>query len=147
MKIPVLESLFNNVAGLEFCNFIKKSLQQRCFPVNIAKHLRTPFFFYVGFLSRTFTNHRAAGEGGGYFINSSLPFPPASQTLRYQPGDYCRDLTSAHSQQPDSNQEPLVSERKSLTTKLRPHKRLFGNGYFSHYQEKIKEVSRMLHAH
>ena len=28
--------------------------------------------------------------------------------------DYCRVLTSAHSQQPDSNQKPLVSERKSL---------------------------------
>ena len=28
--------------------------------------------------------------------------------------DYCRVLTSAHSQQPDSNQKPLVSVRKSL---------------------------------
>ena len=36
----------------------------------------------------------AAGEGGGYLFNSSLPLPP------------------------DSNREPLVSERKSLTTKL-----------------------------
>ena len=35
------------------------------------------FFFYVGFLSRTFTNHRIAGEGGGHFINSTLPLPPA----------------------------------------------------------------------
>ena len=34
------------------------------------------------------------------------------------PGNYCRGLTSTHSQQADSNQEPLVSERKSLTTKL-----------------------------
>ena len=41
------------------------------------------FFFYVGFLSRTFTNHSTAGKGGGYFINSSLPLPPASQTLRH----------------------------------------------------------------
>ena len=30
------------------------------------------FFFYVGFLSQTFTNHRTAGEGGGHFINFSL---------------------------------------------------------------------------
>ena len=36
------------------------------------------FFFYVGFLSRTFTKHRTAGEGGEHFINSSLPLPPAS---------------------------------------------------------------------
>ena len=35
------------------------------------------FFFYLGFLSRTFTNHRIAGEGGGHFIHSSLPLPPA----------------------------------------------------------------------
>ena len=31
-KTPVLESLFNEVAGM---NFIKKRLQQRCFPKNI----------------------------------------------------------------------------------------------------------------
>ena len=33
--------------------------------------------------------------------------------------DYCRERTSAHRLQPDSNREPLVSESKSLTTKLR----------------------------
>ena len=38
------------------------------------------FCFYLGFLSQTFVNHRTAGEGGGYFFNSSLPLPPASQT-------------------------------------------------------------------
>ena len=77
------------------------------------------FFFYLVFLSRPFTNHRTAGEGGGHFFNSLLPLPPASQTLRHQPGDYCRELTSGHSQQPDSNHEALVSKRKSLTTKVR----------------------------
>ena len=41
------------------------------------------FFFCLGFLSRPFTNHRTAGEGGGYFFNSSLPLPPALQTLRH----------------------------------------------------------------
>ena len=45
--------------------------------------------------SRT-TNDRTAGEGRGHFFNSSLPLPPASQTLRHYPGDYCRELTSAH---------------------------------------------------
>ena len=35
------------------------------------------FFFYLGFLSRTFTIHGTAGEGGGYLFNSSLPLPPA----------------------------------------------------------------------
>ena len=76
------------------------------------------FFFYLGFLLRTFTNHRTAEEGGGHFFNSSLPLPLASQTRRHWPGDCCRELTSAHSLQPDPNREPLVSERKSLTTKL-----------------------------
>ena len=31
-------------SGLKSCNFIKKRLQHRCFPVNIAKYLRTSFF-------------------------------------------------------------------------------------------------------
>ena len=42
MKSPVLKSLFNKVAGLQACNFTKKRLQHRCFPVNIVKFLRTP---------------------------------------------------------------------------------------------------------
>ena len=45
MKITVLESLFNKVSGLMACNFIKKRLQDRCFPVNIATFLRTAFFY------------------------------------------------------------------------------------------------------
>ena len=75
-------------------------------------------FFFLSWFS--FTNiHRTAGEGGGYIFHSFLPLPPASQTLRHYPDDYCRELVSTHSQQPDSKWEPLVSERKSLTTKLR----------------------------
>ena len=33
---------FNNGAGFQGGNFIKMRLQHRCFPVNIAKFLRTP---------------------------------------------------------------------------------------------------------
>ena len=40
----VLEFLFNEVAGLQVCNFIKMSLQYRCFPVKFAKVLRTSFY-------------------------------------------------------------------------------------------------------
>ena len=29
---------------LQTCNFIKKKLQRRCFPKNLSKFLRTPFF-------------------------------------------------------------------------------------------------------
>ena len=35
---------FNKIAVLKACNFIKKKLQHRCFPVNIAKFLRTAFY-------------------------------------------------------------------------------------------------------
>ena len=42
-KSPVLESVFNKVAGLQACNFIKNRLQHRRFPVSIAKYLRTDF--------------------------------------------------------------------------------------------------------
>ena len=76
--------------------------------------VHTPYIIYI----QPFTNHRTAGEEGGHFFNSSLPLPPAPQILRHQPGNYCRELTFAHRQLPDSNPEPLVSEHKSLTTKL-----------------------------
>ena len=40
----MLESLLIKVARLKACDFIKTRLQHRCFPVNIAKLLRAPFF-------------------------------------------------------------------------------------------------------
>ena len=61
-------------------------------------------FFLSGFSSQTFALHRAAGEVGGYLFSSSLPLPPASKLQRNQLGDYCIELTSALSQQPDLNQ-------------------------------------------
>ena len=36
--------IFNKFASLKVCNFIKKRLYHRCFPVNFAKFLTTPFF-------------------------------------------------------------------------------------------------------
>ena len=35
---------FHKNAGLQVCNFIEKRLLHRCFPVNIAKFLRTSIF-------------------------------------------------------------------------------------------------------
>ena len=35
-KTPVLKSIFNKVAGFKVSNFIIKTLQHSCFPVNIA---------------------------------------------------------------------------------------------------------------
>ena len=42
-KISVLGSLFNKVAEIQACNFIKKWLQHRVFSVNVAKFLRIDF--------------------------------------------------------------------------------------------------------
>ena len=42
-KTPVPESLFNKVVGLKPATLLKKSLWHRCFSVNFAKFLRTPF--------------------------------------------------------------------------------------------------------
>ena len=80
-------------------------------------HLKNQFFLYLSFLFLTFTCHGTVEEGIDYFFISSLPFLPVSQTLRYQPGKYCRELTSAHSLQPGSSREAMVSEHKPLTTK------------------------------
>ena len=40
----MLESVFNKVAGLQACKFVKKRLQHRCYLVKFAKFLRTLFF-------------------------------------------------------------------------------------------------------
>ena len=37
-----VEVFFNKVAGLQACNFIKKILQYRYFPVKFAKLFKTP---------------------------------------------------------------------------------------------------------
>ena len=37
-------ALFNKVTGLKTCNFIKKKIQPKVFPVNIATFLRTALF-------------------------------------------------------------------------------------------------------
>ena len=58
-------------------------------------------------------------KGKGISLTSHYHFRPLHRHLDIKPGDYCRELTSAYRQQPDSHGEPLVSECKSLTTKLR----------------------------
>ena len=51
------------------------------------------FVFFLCGISLT-NNHRTAREGREHFINSSLPLPPASQTLRHWPAG--RLLQRAH---------------------------------------------------
>ena len=40
----MMQTLFNKVAGSQACNFIKKRLKHRPFPVKFAIFLRTPLF-------------------------------------------------------------------------------------------------------
>ena len=42
--MEVLESLFNKFTGLQTGNLIKKRLQHKCFPVNIAKIFKSIYF-------------------------------------------------------------------------------------------------------
>ena len=58
------------------------------FPSNFLKISFTTkhgggIFFYQFFFSWALTIHRTAGEGGSYFLNSSLPLPPAPQILTH----------------------------------------------------------------
>ena len=68
-KTPVLESIFNNISGLQSCNFIKKRLQHRCFPIKFAKFLRTPILKNICerlflFVSSQNTITNSSGEFG-----------------------------------------------------------------------------------
>ena len=40
----MLESLFDKVAKVQACNFIKKTLKHKRFPVNIAKFFKNTYF-------------------------------------------------------------------------------------------------------
>ena len=95
---------------------------------------RLQLFFSLWVFFREHLRFTGQQEKGVFLFNSSPPLPPASQTLRHQPGDYCREITSAHSQQPNSKWEPLVSTRKLLTTKLR------AKGYDNEYWNDIYKL-------
>ena len=71
-KTPVFEPLFNKIAGLESCNFIKKRLQRRCFPVKLwnfwwlllnndqflSTHIDLPQFPFLKWYSLKYALHR-----------------------------------------------------------------------------------------
>ena len=78
--------------------------------LHVVKHnLFVFFFFYLAFASRIFTIHRTAGEGGGYLLIFILPISSASQALRHYLDYCCRELTSAHSWQPESKKRFILS--------------------------------------
>ena len=75
-KTLVSESLFNKVAGLEACDFIKKRLPHKYFPVKFAKFLRTPFFTeHFQWLLLNFNRF--------YFLNKTIRF-----SLKIKSGNY-----------------------------------------------------------
>ena len=65
-----------------------KSIWYRDLRHEVVKQNSLSFFFCLGFLSRIFTIHRTAAEGGGYLFISFLPLPLAiaaeSSPLREQ---------------------------------------------------------------
>ena len=61
-KTSVLESLFNKFIGLQACNFTKKRLQHRRFPVNIANFKNTYFEKHL----------RTAGSDSSYILHRKL---------------------------------------------------------------------------
>ena len=62
-----MEPLFNKVAGLQVCNFIKKRLQDRCFPVKFVKVLRTLRVTASVLPAESFL-------GGGYILEHGLGY-------------------------------------------------------------------------
>ena len=78
----------------------------------VSCHLFCEFFFLE--------HSQCPGQEGKGEAISLVPlyhFQP-NHIFRHQLGDYYRKLTSPHSQQPASNQEPLFSERKLLTSNV-----------------------------
>ena len=73
----------NGVQNIRIKMYKKKYNQVRLILAVFASIYLWNFFFYLGFLSRTFTHRRTAGEEAGHFFNSSPPLPPASQTIAH----------------------------------------------------------------
>ena len=84
--------------------------------VDIYNYLTQHFFFSIWVFFHKHSLFTGQGKGEGIFLTPLYHFHQLHRNLHIT--DYCRELTSAHSQQPDSNWEPLVYECKSLTTKL-----------------------------
>ena len=87
----VLSSCFSNLFDMVVIFNISTK-----FPRNLGSVPVLLFAFSLGFLSRTFTTYRTAGEGGAYLFNSSLPLPLAS-ILRYRYLDISRAITEERS--------------------------------------------------
>ena len=102
------------------CLFCNKNQKLQRFKIVTLIEIKGNIYRYIfsGFSFSNIHDSQGSSEREGYLFYCCPPLPPGSRTLRHWPGNYCRGITSTHSQQADSNWEPLVSERKSLTTKL-----------------------------
>ena len=97
--------------------------------LNVVSKLRLTLcfflFFVLSFLSSfSFTRfkiHRTAGERRDYLFDSSLLLPPVSQTLRHYPGNYCKELPSAHSKQGDSSRESFLKIKDYFEKMFKQH--------------------------
>ena len=63
---------FDKVAGFQARNFIKKRLQRKCFPLNIAKSLRTAFKKHLWWILKK--NHCIISTSPNKHNNLSLSF-------------------------------------------------------------------------
>ena len=76
------------------------------------------FFFYLGFLSRIFMIYRTAGEGGANSLSPLYHFLPLHRHLEISRAITAESSPLHIASSRTRAQEPLFSERKSLTTKL-----------------------------
>ena len=84
-----------------------------------SKRAMTIFFFCLGLFHKNSRITVLQGKVAGVSLIPCYHLHSLHRHLRHQPGNYCRKFTSAHSWQQESNQEPLLSEHKSLPTTLR----------------------------
>ena len=124
---PLLFNIFINdlflfITRSHVCNFADDNTLYSCNEnlsvifQDLVYHLKNGFFFLCEFSFRNIhESQECRGSGEDISLTPHYHFHPLHrQTLAE------RLLQRAvHSQQSDSNWEPLVSERKSLTTKLR----------------------------
>ena len=72
-KHPCQSLLFKKVAGLSPATLLKKRLWHRCFPVNFAKFLRTPFL--TEHLLATASDFLQTASGSLYYITQKMHIP------------------------------------------------------------------------
>ena len=112
-----------------FNNLLHKFLYLNKMVFQVCGNQFPSFSFYLGFFHEhsQFIGKQGKGE---IFLTTLYHF---HWHHRYQPGNYCRGLSSVHIQQLGSSLESLISERKLLTTKLRALKKKRKKQVFTYF--------------